>query len=188
MKRNSRSAFTFIELLIVTCIIVALITILFPVFSQAREKARGSQCQSNLQQIGVALHVYAQDNFGKFPPKDNQLGPLYPYVQDLSIFACPTDVGAHVALRNGKLIGQSYDYKGGLGTDDDPKIAIASDSLRINHNSGANFVFLDGHVKWINRSSSARLPVLGQPYNPQPRNPFMGITPPPPSGAMGGGQ
>ncbi len=188
MKRNSRSAFTFIELLIVTCLIMGLIILLLPVLSQARGKARGSQCQSNLQQISVALHVYAQDNFGKFPPQDNQLGSLYPYVQDLSIFACPTDVGAQVTLRNGKFIGQSYDYKGGLGTDDDPKIAIASDPLRINHNRGANFVFLDGHVKWINRSSGINLPVLGQPYNPQPRNPSMGITPPPPGSAMGGGQ
>lgn len=188
MRYKKRSAFTFIELLIVACIIILLIAIFMPVFAQSREKARGSQCQSNLQQIGVALHVYAQDNFGKFPPKDDQLGPLYLYVQDLSIFACPTDVGAQVTLRNGKLIGQSYDYRGGLATDDDPKIAIASDPSRINHNSGVNFMFLDGHVKFMSRSSSMGLPILGQPYAPKPTNPFMGITPPPPGGAMGGGQ
>ncbi|MCS6863252.1 MAG: DUF1559 domain-containing protein [Abditibacteriales bacterium] len=167
MKRNTRAAFTFIELLLVACIIILLTTTLIPVFSRAREKARGSQCQSNLQQIGIALHVYAQDHFGKFPPQDNQLGPLYPYVQDLSIFACPTDVGVQVALRGGKFTGQSYAYKGGLATDDDPKIAIASDSWRINHSNGTNFLFLDGHVKWMSRSS-VRLPTLGQPFIPPP--------------------
>ena len=182
MKRNSRSAFTFIELLIVACIIVVLMTILLPVFSKVREHARRAQCQSNLQQIGVALQVYAHDNFGKFPPKDNQLGPLHPYLHDLSIFACPTDFGVQVTLRNGKLTAQSYRYKGGLGADDDPMVAIVSDPQSINHNGGRNVLFLDGHVKFLRPSV---IPPLGQPIKPKQTSGFTNTPPLPP---MGGGQ
>jgi prepilin-type N-terminal cleavage/methylation domain-containing protein len=49
-----RRGFTLIELLVVIAIIAILAAILFPVFAQAREKARQSTCQSNLKQIGTA--------------------------------------------------------------------------------------------------------------------------------------
>src|SRR5881409_2690595 len=61
-KRNaSSSAFTLIELLVVIAIIAILAAILFPVFAQAREKARQASCMSNEKQIGTALMMYAQD-------------------------------------------------------------------------------------------------------------------------------
>ena len=53
--------FTLIELLVVIAIIAILAAILFPVFAQAREKARQSACLSNQKQIGVALSLYIQD-------------------------------------------------------------------------------------------------------------------------------
>jgi prepilin-type N-terminal cleavage/methylation domain-containing protein len=53
--------FTLIELLIVIAIIALLAAILFPVFARSRENARRASCQSNLQQIGVALLLYARD-------------------------------------------------------------------------------------------------------------------------------
>lgn len=57
----SRKGFTLIELLVVIAIIAILAAILFPVFAQAREKARQTQCTSNMKQIATGVLMYAQD-------------------------------------------------------------------------------------------------------------------------------
>ena len=56
-----RSGFTLIELLVVIAIIAILAAILFPVFAQAREKARQATCMSNQKQIVLGILMYAQD-------------------------------------------------------------------------------------------------------------------------------
>jgi prepilin-type N-terminal cleavage/methylation domain-containing protein/prepilin-type processing-associated H-X9-DG protein len=56
-----RAGFTLIELLVVIAIIAILAAILFPVFAQAREKARQAGCLSNLRQVGLATQMYMQD-------------------------------------------------------------------------------------------------------------------------------
>jgi prepilin-type N-terminal cleavage/methylation domain-containing protein/prepilin-type processing-associated H-X9-DG protein len=63
-----RRAFTLIELLVVIAIIAILAAILFPVFAQAREKARQTSCVSNEKQLGLAFLMYAQDYDETFPP------------------------------------------------------------------------------------------------------------------------
>jgi prepilin-type N-terminal cleavage/methylation domain-containing protein/prepilin-type processing-associated H-X9-DG protein len=70
-----KSAFTLIELLVVIAIIAILAAILFPVFAQAREKARAISCLSNVKQIGLAALMYIQDYDERFPSDANTVRP-----------------------------------------------------------------------------------------------------------------
>ena len=91
-KRGKSSGFTLIELLVVIAIIAILASILFPVFAQAREKARGITCLSNQKQLGTAMMMYVQDNDETFPynqffdKKTNfqydWANSLYPYIKN----------------------------------------------------------------------------------------------------------
>src|SRR6187399_946348 len=67
MRQARNSGFTLIELLVVIAIIAILAAILFPVFAQAREKARQTTCLSNNKQIGMATMMYLQDYDERFP-------------------------------------------------------------------------------------------------------------------------
>ena len=68
LKVKKFNGFTLIELLVVIAIIAILAAILFPVFAQAREKARQSTCTSNLKQIGLGIMMYTDDYDETYPP------------------------------------------------------------------------------------------------------------------------
>src|SRR5947208_15595614 len=101
---TSRQGFTLIELLVVIAIIAILAAILFPVFAQAREKARQTGCLSNLKQIGTGLMMYTQDYDEAYPcnwygglwdtlPNGKQykwMDAVYPYVKNEQVFSCPS--------------------------------------------------------------------------------------------------
>jgi prepilin-type N-terminal cleavage/methylation domain-containing protein/prepilin-type processing-associated H-X9-DG protein len=65
--RRLRRGFTLIELLVVIAIIAILAAILFPVFAQAREKARAITCLNNMKQQGTAMMMYVQDYDETYP-------------------------------------------------------------------------------------------------------------------------
>lgn len=93
-----RTAFTLIELLVVIAIIALLAAILFPVFAQAREKARQTACLSNMRQMGLGVQMYTQDYDERVPLAAtatatgflNWHNLMDPYVKNTQIWACPS--------------------------------------------------------------------------------------------------
>lgn len=116
---SKRQGFTLIELLVVIAIIAILAAILFPVFARAREKARQSSCLSNLKQIGLAVHMYAQDYDERFPlsafdptgagwwwnsPSTRMwFMVIQPYIKNTQLLLCPS---------------QTDNYQGGAWNDE----------------------------------------------------------------------
>jgi prepilin-type N-terminal cleavage/methylation domain-containing protein len=127
LSRNAtrrQRGFTLIELLVVIAIIAILAAILFPVFAQAREAARKTQCLSNVKQLGTATQMYVQDYDGAYYPHRHNvamganplmqdpafaaqitagaqgkyfwISMLQPYTKNYGVFKCPSNPGAWV--------------------------------------------------------------------------------------------
>lgn len=145
-NHRSYAAFTLIELLVVIAIIAILAAILFPVFAQAREKARQTACLSNMKQIGLGLTMYATDQDETMPGAFLRIPPingggvdriplecqLNPYIKNTGIWSCPSASKTNEgkgdlwdgSFSDNNTIRRNYTYVGAIttkeknGTDD----------------------------------------------------------------------
>jgi prepilin-type N-terminal cleavage/methylation domain-containing protein len=104
MKLNR--AFTLLELLVVIAIIGILAAMLLPVLSSVKQRARTTQCLSNLHQISLAMKMYADDAHGLYPISGGVIGwgqidpdtqasswlqQIVRYTQNTNVYRCPVD-------------------------------------------------------------------------------------------------
>ena len=137
-----------------------------------RTKAK-TGCLQNLKQIGLALHMYAQDHQEKFPDS-NTFTALVPKYVTARMFKCPSDESTPEIIRIGQPLpppppqakggkstpeiqGQpeagtkiSYIFVEGLSQQDPLDTIVAYDASAENHKGeGRNVLFLDGRVSWM---------------------------------------
>lgn len=122
MRFRTDRAFTLIELLVVIAIIAILAAILFPVFAQAREKARQASCQSNMKQLGLGIRMYVQDYDERYPTAYYTYSPnnyyasewqnvIYPYTRNAQIYRCPSSRTQDINPGNRRDIGTVGDRR-----------------------------------------------------------------------------
>jgi prepilin-type N-terminal cleavage/methylation domain-containing protein len=99
-KREKYAGFTLIELLVVIAIISLLIAILLPVLNQVKYQAHRAACAGNLRQVGVAIHMYAED-FGDTIP----FGPEGRPVTGSNFYTVTGDVTSLLSLEDGAPVG-----------------------------------------------------------------------------------
>ena len=111
--------------------------VLMPALARARDQARRVTSMSNLKQIGLALHMWAEDNDGRFP---DELEKLEPYVSGESVWESPRKPKG--------FSGPSYMYLGGQTRAMNYRNMLVYENPEF-CSDGVNAVFLDGHVEFL---------------------------------------
>lgn len=160
-KRSRGTAgFTLIELLVVIAIIAILAAILFPVFAQAREKARQASSGSNVRQLGLAINMYKQDYDERFPfggwmPNNDGTNEWQnstaPYIKNKGLYRCPSSTDMDEDPRDPTAWAWnrnpvSYLYNNMLSRDRNPvsdaAVSAPADCVLV----------MDGHQDWGGRN------------------------------------
>jgi len=140
-----KKGFTLIELLVVIAIISILAAILFPVFAQAREKARQTTCLSNMKQMGLAICMYADDYDECTIYADETATPaagmpecawfdkLQPYVKNEKLFVCPSMGKDTTQIKTSYIINGLFAHGLPIFTFSEPATQIAIAERQKNH-------------------------------------------------------
>jgi prepilin-type N-terminal cleavage/methylation domain-containing protein/prepilin-type processing-associated H-X9-DG protein len=180
-------AFTLVEMVVVIAIIGILVALLLPAVHRVQESARSTNCQSNMRQLLIGLHLLEQAD-GVLPTitgADNNAGVLItrlsPHVKNFKVFHCPAHrgkTGEESAEVGGNTTCYKYNDNGASGFIhdqplDNPRINLTATVLLIDtldgdprHSGGSNLGFADGHVEWLPRHKYAN--VAGYPNSTDP--------------------
>lgn len=169
--------------------IAILAAILFPVFGEAREKAREATCMSNVKQVMMGQQMYAYDWDEILPPAADWPQVCYPYVRNAEVYLCPSD--ARPDKQRSEDLETSYTMSATVGNLRLPdvakpmslgvlfegtEVAGGREVAEFRHRGGLNVGYADGHVRWLSEGDFADLPLSpsevagggpGRPVTPQ---------------------
>jgi type II secretory pathway pseudopilin PulG len=157
-SRRAR-AFTLVELLIIIGVLIVLLALLLPILSKARSASQRVTCLSNLRQIMMAFHLYANENHQDLPDPaatgQSWESLLRPYLTPRDVYHCEADGGLYEHLRS------SYDWR-----DTGPSLpsTVAGKSLTEIRNSGIVFAF-DALPDWHSKGTINAAKVDGSAEN-----------------------
>jgi uncharacterized protein (DUF983 family) len=146
-----------------------LMAILFPVFNQARGKARQASCLAFIRQVDMAVLRFADDHQGKLPDADHWADEIMPYVPNKHVFHCPDQLNKEAL--SGYAFNRALSGKNIADLDNpaDTVLVFESDQgwnasgdisalpAQPRHNRGDNYGFGDGHAKWVARDEASSL-------------------------------
>lgn len=156
-------------LLAFVVIAAILAAIMFPVFAQAREKARQASCLSNTKQIAMGLMMYTQQYDERLPSAGKWGESLYPFIKNNQVYVCPSDTGSVSSYAFNSVLDQK-DMADILRPADQPAFHESSlgarnatdqlQSFKPRHRSAGTPMgaigYADGHVKSVPAAPSAR--------------------------------